>query len=267
MKCVSRIILAAVFVCAASGVSLAQQVTAVLRGTVYDPSGATVSSVTVTATQIETGFSRSASTDAQGDFVLVELPVGHYKLQADAKGFQRFIREGLTLEVNQTALVAVRLVIGTDARQIEVTADAPLIENTTSTVDQQTIRDPRVSSPSPSSRSSATSTAAPSGALSKKTKPFSSFTTKASASAPAKPRKPPCHPPMRSRATLPSFARAFPLLPISMATATAWTPAVPVPTARSSMFSRRRHNRFPTTRFRSSTQFPRIFSRTTRFPI
>src|SRR5579863_5048699 len=178
MKCVSRIILAAVFVCAASGVSLAQQVTAALRGTVYDPSGATVSSVTVTATQIETGFSRSASTDAQGDFVLVELPVGHYKLQADAKGFQRFIREGLTLEVNQTALVAVRLVIGTDARQIEATADAPLIENTTSslgkTVDQQTIRDPRVSSPSPSSRSSATSTAALSEALSRKTKPFSS---------------------------------------------------------------------------------------------
>src|SRR5579862_2733972 len=145
MKCVSRIILAAVFVCAASGVSLAQQVTAVLRGTVYDPSGATVSSVAVTATQIETGFSRAASTDAQGDFVLVELPVGHYKLQADAKGFQRFIREGLTLEVNQTALVAIRLVIGTDARQIEVAADAPLIENTNSslgkTVDQQSIQD------------------------------------------------------------------------------------------------------------------------------
>jgi len=145
MRVVPRIILAAIFVCAVAGVSSAQQVTAVLRGTAYDPSDATVSSVTVTATQIETGFSRTAVTDAQGDFVLVELPVGHYKLQADAKGFQRFVREGLTLEVNRTALVAVRLAIGTDARQIEVTADAPLVENTSSslgkTVDQTTIQD------------------------------------------------------------------------------------------------------------------------------
>src|SRR5690349_3887293 len=145
MKVVSRIIFAAIFVCALAGVSSAQQVTAVLRGTVYDPSGATVSSVAVTATQIETGFSRAASTDAQGDFILVELPVGHYKLQADAKGFQRFNREGLTLDVNQTAFVAVHLTIGTATRTIEIVVDVPLVEPSTSslgkTVDEQTIQD------------------------------------------------------------------------------------------------------------------------------
>jgi len=107
-----------------------QQVTGIIRGTVYDPSGATVSAATVTVTQVETGFARTATSGAQGDFTLVELPVGHYRVQAEAKDFQKFLQEGITLEVNQTATVAVRLAIATDTRQIEVVADAPLIEGT-----------------------------------------------------------------------------------------------------------------------------------------
>jgi len=125
--------------------SRAQQITATLRGTAYDPSGATISAASVTATQTETGFSRTATTDTQGDFVLIELPVGHYRLQADAKGFQGFVREGLTLEVNQTAFVAVHFTLGSVTRAIEVTADAPLIENSSSTlgktVGEATIQD------------------------------------------------------------------------------------------------------------------------------
>ncbi len=105
-----------------------QQVTGIIRGTVLDPSGATVAATKVTVTQVETGFTRVAIAGAQGDFTLVELPVGHYRVQADAKGFQKFLQEGITLEVNQTALITVRLSIGLDTRQIEVVADAPLLE-------------------------------------------------------------------------------------------------------------------------------------------
>jgi hypothetical protein len=145
MKSVANSVLACLLLSLAAGACNAQQVTAILRGAVYDPSGATVSSVTISATQIETGFSRTATSDSQGDFILVELPVGHYKLQADAKGFQHFDREGLILEVNQTAFVAIHLVIGTATRTIEIVGDVPLVEPTTSslgkTVDQQTIQD------------------------------------------------------------------------------------------------------------------------------
>jgi hypothetical protein len=109
-----------------------QQVTGIIRGTVYDPSGAVVSSATVTVIQVETGFVRTAITGAQGEYTLVELPVGHYRVQTDANGFQKFLQEGITLEVNQTAFVAVRLTIGAESREIEVVADAPLIENTSS---------------------------------------------------------------------------------------------------------------------------------------
>jgi hypothetical protein len=108
----------------------AQQITASIRGTVVDASGGAVSSVTITATQSETNFTRTVTSDAQGNFIFIELPVGHYRLQAEAKGFQKFLREGITLEVNQTAFVSVHLAIGVITQQIEVLADAPLIEST-----------------------------------------------------------------------------------------------------------------------------------------
>jgi hypothetical protein len=145
MKLVSRVVLVLTFFCALCASSRSQQVTATLRGTAYDPSGATVSAAVIVVSQLETGYSRAASTGAGGDFVFVELPVGHYRLEAQAKGFQTYIRDGLILEVNQTAIVAVHLALGTDTRQIEVTADPLLIENTSSTlgktVDQSTVQD------------------------------------------------------------------------------------------------------------------------------
>ncbi len=113
-----------------AGSGSSQQVTGVIRGTVYDPSGATVSAAAVTVTQLETGFSRTATSGTQGDFTLVELPIGHYRVQAETKGFQKFVQEGITLDVNETATVAIHLAIGVDAQQIEVQADAPLIEST-----------------------------------------------------------------------------------------------------------------------------------------
>ena len=109
-----------------------QQVTGVVRGTVYDPSGAVVGSATVTVTQAETGFSRTASTGSLGEFVFVELPVGHYRVETDRQGFQKFVQDRVTLEVNQTLSLNVRLKLGASREIDEVTAD-PLLLDTTST--------------------------------------------------------------------------------------------------------------------------------------
>ena len=56
--------------------AFAQQITGSIRGTTVDPSGAVVRDAVVTATQIETGLTRTATTDRDGNYVLVELPVG-----------------------------------------------------------------------------------------------------------------------------------------------------------------------------------------------
>ena len=85
---------------------------------------------TVTAMQSETGLRRAASSGRDGAFVITELPVGHYRLQVEAKGFQRYLQEGISLNVNETATVPVRLKVGTEKQEVTVRANAQLIQPT-----------------------------------------------------------------------------------------------------------------------------------------
>jgi hypothetical protein len=110
--------------------SAAQQITASIRGTVTDPVGASVQGATVSAVLVETGLVRSGVSNRSGEYVLLELPVGHYRLQATAKGFQSYIQQGIVLEVNETATIPVRLAVGTETQKIEVQSDAQLIQTT-----------------------------------------------------------------------------------------------------------------------------------------
>ena len=111
-----------------------QQITGNIRGTVQDPSGAVVQSAQVSAQQVETGLRRSANTDRTGNYLLLELPVGHYRIEVQAKGFQKYLREGVSLNVNETASVPIRLAVGAGTEQILVTADAQLIESSSTTM-------------------------------------------------------------------------------------------------------------------------------------
>jgi hypothetical protein len=123
----------------------AQQITGNIRGTVTDASGAIVQSAAVTARQVETGLTRTTFADHTGVFVLVELPVGRYRLTVGAKGFQEYIQDGITLDVNETANVPVRLAVGAETEHIQVMADAQLIQTTStslgSVVDQTELVD------------------------------------------------------------------------------------------------------------------------------
>ena len=123
----------------------AQQITGNIRGTVTDPSGAVIRGAAVTARQAETGLSRATTTDRDGNYVLLELPVGHYRLQVSAKGFQEHVQDGITLNVNETASVSAHLAVGSEKAQILVSADAELIEPTVTSmgkvVQQQELED------------------------------------------------------------------------------------------------------------------------------
>ena len=111
-------------------VAAAQQITANIRGTVTDPSGALVQNAKVSARQVETGLTRQSTTGRAGEYLLVELPVGHYRLEITAAGFQRYVREGISLDVNETAAIPVQLVVGSEKETVQVQADAELIEPT-----------------------------------------------------------------------------------------------------------------------------------------
>ncbi|HEV2714997.1 MAG TPA: carboxypeptidase regulatory-like domain-containing protein [Terriglobales bacterium] len=108
----------------------AQQITGNIRGYVFDPSGAIVQGATVTSRQVQTGLTRTAKTDRSGSYLLVELPVGRYQLEVDAMGFRKYRQEGISLNVNETATVSVHLVVGSADEQVQVQADAELIQST-----------------------------------------------------------------------------------------------------------------------------------------
>ena len=112
----------------------AQEVTASIRGVVVDPSGAGIPKAEVKAVQVETGLARTAVTDRRGAYVLVLLPVGHYRLETTAKGFRKFVQEGITLSVNEAANVPVHLTIGSPTQVVQVRSNAPLIETSSSTL-------------------------------------------------------------------------------------------------------------------------------------
>jgi len=114
----------------------AQQITGSVRGTVADSSGALVAGATVTARQLETGLGRTATTDRSGNYLLLELPVGHYALEVTSKGFQKYLQEGISLNVNETAVVLIHLAVGTETQQVQVKADAELIQPTVSSLGQ-----------------------------------------------------------------------------------------------------------------------------------
>src|SRR5450755_1482900 len=112
----------------------AQQITGSIRGTVVDPSGAGVQSALVSAQQTETGLTRTATTDRSGAYILVELPIGHYQIRAEAKGYQKYLQEGITLDVNQAATVGIHLKLGAETQLVQVQADAELVQSTVSSL-------------------------------------------------------------------------------------------------------------------------------------
>jgi hypothetical protein len=110
---------------AAQGQTLASS--AAFSGSVSDSSGARLSNATVVITSIEKGISRTFKTDTEGNFSFALLPASTYTLTVSAPGFKTAKQEGITLEVGQSASQAITLTIGS-AEQIEVTAEAPLLQ-------------------------------------------------------------------------------------------------------------------------------------------
>ena len=142
MKIVCNVLAFVLLACLSSS---AQQITANIRGTVTDPSGALILGAEVTAQQTETGLSRVTTTDRNGNYLLLELPVGHYRLHVAAKGFEEYVQNGIMLNVDETASVSPHLAIGSEKQQVLVQADAQLIEPTVTSmgkvVQQQELED------------------------------------------------------------------------------------------------------------------------------
>ena len=116
----------------------AQQTTGSIVGDVMDQQGAVVNTARVTATNVNTGFTRTAQVNGYGQFRIDYLPVGKYTVQADAANFQRYVQQNLALNVDQTLSLDIKLVVGAQSETITVT-EAPPQVNTTDAVLGRTI--------------------------------------------------------------------------------------------------------------------------------
>src|SRR5262245_55231010 len=72
--------------------------TAQITGAVADPTGAVLPGVDVAVTQAETGLKRSGITNETGLYVLPNLPVGPYRLEASLPGFRTYVQTGIVLQ-------------------------------------------------------------------------------------------------------------------------------------------------------------------------
>jgi hypothetical protein len=101
-------------------------------GSVYDPSGASVSGATVRATNTGTGLEWQAKTGSQGEYSLGLLPPGVYSVEATAAGFSAAQSNGVALVVNATLHIDLRLALPEVKENLHVGAQAPLVETETS---------------------------------------------------------------------------------------------------------------------------------------
>src|SRR5439155_4852568 len=136
MERISTRFFVGLFLCAMSCSSVWAQATAQISGATQDQSGAALPGVEITVQQTETGGTRMTLTNENGYYVLPNLPLGPYKLQASLPGFRTFVQTGIVLQVNSNPTINVTLQVGSVAETIEVQANTSLVETRSLSVGQ-----------------------------------------------------------------------------------------------------------------------------------
>src|SRR5712671_3220851 len=112
------------------------QATAQISGTVKDQTGAVLPGVEVAGTKTEPGITRTAVTNETGAYVLPNLPIGPYRLEAGLPGFRTYVQTGIVLQVDGSPVINPVLEVGKVTDQVEVQANAALVETRTVGVGQ-----------------------------------------------------------------------------------------------------------------------------------
>ncbi|MBI5282944.1 MAG: TonB-dependent receptor [Candidatus Solibacter usitatus] len=126
--------LALIFVAVLAMALAAQTITGSITGVITDSTGAVIPGATVQVINTDTNVRTSSVTDAGGNYSAALLPRGNYRLQVSAKGFKGLVREGIVLQVQQTARIDLQLAVGEVTESVMVTADAMKLETENATL-------------------------------------------------------------------------------------------------------------------------------------
>ena len=116
--------------CFAAPFAGAQSTGGRIRGTVEDPSGGAVPSANVRLRNEATGSERTTQSGASGEYAFLEVPVGTYTVELQLTGFKKYVRKGITLELNQILTLDIALQLGGATDVVEVTGAPPLVDTT-----------------------------------------------------------------------------------------------------------------------------------------
>ena len=113
---------------------LAQQGGGTISGVVTDAQNSSIPAAEVRIRNTGTNATFRTKANEQGFFTAPSLAVGDYEVTTERAGFKRSVRTGITLQVNQTAQVDVRLELGQLADSIVVSGEAPAVNTSNATV-------------------------------------------------------------------------------------------------------------------------------------
>jgi len=111
-----------------------QAATASITGRITDASGAAIPNATLTIKNTATSATQTASSDEQGRYALLDLPIGNYDLTVSKTGFQNLARTGLVLTVGAAPVLDLQMNVGQASETVSVNAEAVQVDTTTAAV-------------------------------------------------------------------------------------------------------------------------------------
>ena len=135
MKLVTIALLATVLLLLLTS-SPAQDATGRIIGTVSDTTGAVIPNVQVTVIDVATQVSRKTTSNQDGYYQVLALPIGTYKVTAEHEGFRTFASDENKLQINQALRLDVKLEVGAVEQTVEVGSQAAPVETVNATLGQ-----------------------------------------------------------------------------------------------------------------------------------
>lgn len=134
MRTILKLLLASMIAACSFATAFSQSSTGSISGAVADQNQAVIPDSKVTIKNTATGFLRSATTDRDGRYRFVNVPVGTYDVTVEAANFWKYVQQGITLDVNQGAVVNAILKAGNLQETVTITENASVLNTTTAEI-------------------------------------------------------------------------------------------------------------------------------------
>lgn len=123
-----RLLVSAVLVGGSAATAIGQTTTAAILGAVTDESASALPGATVTAKNVDTGFTREVITSGTGTYRLSGLPPGQYEVKVSLPGFADQVRPGIALILGGGQQQNFTLKLAGLEETVTVTSTVPLVE-------------------------------------------------------------------------------------------------------------------------------------------